>query len=120
MLDDMLFVLWWEMEPLRATSVSVCGQMGAHTKALFEAAVVATQMKWFAADGTIGEVFGELLVALLVHDMRTIGRLDHLLALEASGERLAADGARGASEVGVAVGRWTGHVDHLVVAVVWR
>jgi hypothetical protein len=50
-------------------------------------------MKRLAADGTVLEIFGELLVALLVHDMWTIWWFDDLFALEAGGERFAADGA---------------------------
>lgn len=74
-------------------------------------------MERLAADGTVLEIFGELLVTLLVHDMGTVWWLDDFFALEARGERLPANGARGARKVGMAVGGRGSHIDHVVVCV---
>lgn len=74
-------------------------------------------MERLATDGTVLEIFGKLLVTLFVHDMWTFWWLDNLFALKARGERLAANGARSAREVGMAVGGRGCHVDHVVVSV---
>jgi hypothetical protein len=78
-------------------------------------------MQRFTADGTILEIFGEFLVALFVHDMRTVGWFDDFFALEAGCEGFAANRAGGSCKVGVSIGRWGScHIDHIVAITVRR
>ena len=74
-------------------------------------------MERLAADSAVLEIFGELLVTLLVHNMGTVWWLDYFFTLEARGERFAADGARGARKVRMTVGGRGSHIDHVVVCV---
>jgi hypothetical protein len=76
-------------------------------------------MQGFATDRTILKVFGEFLVTLFMHDMRTVWRFDDLFSLEAGGEGFSANCTGSSSKVGVSIGRWGScHVDHVVVITV--
>jgi hypothetical protein len=48
-------------------------------------------MQRFTTDGAILEIFGEFLVALFVHDMRTVGWFDDFFALKTGCEGFAAN-----------------------------
>src|SRR5271170_7117948 len=65
---------------------------GLCTKILAESrTVISANVQWFAADGAVLEILGELLVALFVHDMWTVGWFDDFFSLETCGERFAAN-----------------------------
>jgi hypothetical protein len=74
------------------TSGAVMGYRPITTKILAESrTVISANVQWFAADGTVLEILGELLVALLVHDMWTVGWFDDFFSLETCGKRFAAN-----------------------------
>ena len=61
-----------------------------NTKILAKPIPSTSDSQRFAADGTVLKIFRKFLVALFVHDMWTVGRLDDLFPLKAGSQGLAA------------------------------
>jgi hypothetical protein len=83
MLEEILVVLWWDIEPFRPTVNVIVEEKSTKTPAV--TVVVSTNVERFTADSTVLEILRKLFVTLFMHDMRTVRWFDNLFTLETGG-----------------------------------